>query len=222
MSALALDLSAGVLRDVLSGYDWCEIMPCLRFAPRWPDSSTNPLYWQEGWRKKNPRQGAVMLLFVPRDGNLNILLTERHADLKHHAGELAFPGGRVELDDATLQAAALRETHEEIGLPASAIEVWGRLDGLYVPPSNFLVAPFTGLVLDPSLIRMHPDEVNAIVELPLRHLFDASGVGHTIDDQGRGIDYYAWQRHQIWGATARMLNNLCEALGQPCDASHLS
>src|SRR5437879_308365 len=117
MPALALDLSVSALRDRLSGYEWREIMSCLRFAPRWPDSSTNPLYWQDGWRKKNPRQGAVMLLFVPRDNGLNVVLTERHAELKHHPGELSLPGGRVEPDDVSLQDAALRETREEIGLP---------------------------------------------------------------------------------------------------------
>jgi 8-oxo-dGTP pyrophosphatase MutT (NUDIX family) len=214
----ALDVQS--LKGRLSGYEWREIMSCLRFAPRWPDGSTNRLYDRDRWRERNPRIGAVMLLLVPREEGLNVLLTERHASLKDHAGELALPGGRVEPDDASLQAAALRETFEEVGLAAEAIEVWGRLDGVYVPPSNFLVSPFTGLVRDPSGLRADLSEVNAIVELPLTRLFDPDAVGRMQDPTGRDVDYYGWQEHRVWGATARILNNLCEALGQPCEAWH--
>jgi 8-oxo-dGTP pyrophosphatase MutT (NUDIX family) len=215
------DLDVASLRARLSGYESREILSCLRFAPRWPDKSTNRLYQQEAWRKKNPRSGAVMLLFVPRAAGLHVLLTERHADLKDHAGELSLPGGRVEPDDASLQAAALRETAEEVGLPAEAVEVWGRLDGVYVPPSNFLVSPFTGLVLDASALRAQPEEVRTMVEIPLPTLFDVQAVGRMKDHMERDIDYYGWQEHRVWGATARILNNLCEALGQPCEPSHL-
>jgi 8-oxo-dGTP pyrophosphatase MutT (NUDIX family) len=215
------DLDVATLKARLSGYEWRETMSCLRFAPRWPDGSTNRLYRKEAWRQRNPRFGAVMLLLVRREDGLQVLLTERHASLKNHAGELSLPGGRVEPDDASLQAAALRETMEEVGLPPEAIEVWGRLDGVYVPPSNFLVAPFTGLVLDPSGLRPRDEEVHAIVEVPLARLFEPDAVGHMKDPTGRDVDYYGWQQHRVWGATARILNNLCEALGERCEPSHL-
>lgn len=216
-----MELDVPALRGRLSGYEWRELVSCLRFAPRWPDNSTNPLYWNDAWRKRNPRSGAVLLLFVPRPDGLRVLLTERHAGLKDHAGELSLPGGHVEPDDVSLQAAALRETAEEVGLPSEAIEVWGRLDGVYVPPSNFLVSPFTGLLLDPTAMQPHADEVHAVVELPLERLFDPTAVGHMTDANGRDLPYYGWQQHRVWGATARILNNLCEALGQPCEPSHL-
>src|SRR5689334_13684168 len=112
------DLDLASMRARLSGYEWREMMACLRFAPRWPDGSTNRLYADDAWRKRNPRTGAVMLLFVPRPEGLTVLLTERHAHLKDHAGELSLPGGSVEPDDANLQATALRETEEEVGLPS--------------------------------------------------------------------------------------------------------
>ena len=214
------ELDVGQLKARLLGYQWREIMSCLRFAPRWPDGSTNRLYQRERWRERQPRSGAVMLLLVPRHEGLRVLLTERHASLKDHAGELSLPGGRVEPDDASLQAAALRETFEEVGLPAEAIEVWGRLDGVYVPPSNFLVAPFAGLVLDPSRLLPRDEEVTAIVEVPLARLFEAESVGRMKDPTDRDVAYYGWQQHRVWGATARILNNLCEALGQSCDPSH--
>jgi 8-oxo-dGTP pyrophosphatase MutT (NUDIX family) len=206
------------LRHVLRAYDAREQMACLHFAPRRVDGTLNPAMFD--WHGRNPRVGAVAVLLVERADGWRLLLTERHADLRNHGGEIAFPGGRVEAGER-LDQAALRETNEEIGLPASAIELWGRLDGVYVPPSNFLVRPFTGLVRDATGLRRDPSEVEAIIELPLERIFDPAAVGHRQDeDRARDYDFVEWQGHEIWGATARILNNLAEALGQPCQ--HLS
>lgn len=214
-----IDLSLGRLRAVLSAYQAREQMACLRFAPRPIDRPLTPAMMD--WHGRNPRFGAVMVLALPRPDGVRLLLTQRHADLRQHAGEIAFPGGRIEAGESAREA-ALRETHEEIGLPASAIELWGQLDGLYVPPSNFLVTPFTGMVLDASAMRRDPREVEAIIELPLKRLFQPEAVRHH-KDQTRGYSYEVveWQGNVVWGATARILNNLAEALGQPCEAWHL-
>ncbi|MBV8084245.1 MAG: CoA pyrophosphatase [Chloroflexi bacterium] len=207
------------MRRVLRAYDAREQMACLHFAPRRVDGTLNPAMFD--WRGRNPRIGAVAILVVEREDGLRLILTERHAELRDHAGEIAFPGGRVEAGEG-LERAALRETCEEIGLPADTIELWGRLDGVYVPPSNFLVTPFTGVVLDASALRRDPAEVEAIIELPLERIFDPAAVGHRHDEKrARDYDFVEWDGHEIWGATARMLNNLAEALGQPCQASHL-
>ncbi|MBV9119245.1 MAG: CoA pyrophosphatase [Chloroflexi bacterium] len=192
----------------------------MRFAPRWPGGGTNPAY--QNWRERNPRQGAVMLLIVPRESGPAVLLTERHRDLKHHGGELSLPGGSVDPADHDLCETALRETFEEIGIPRQAIELWGQLDGVYVPPSNFLVTPFTGQLLDASALRAHDPEVRAILEVPLATLLDPNAAKQQTDTEGRLIEYYDWNGLQVWGATARILNNLCEALGQPCPPEHLN
>ncbi len=191
----------------------------MKFAPRFPGGGHNPLY--ADWQKRNPRLGAVLALFLQREDGLHILLTERHARLRQHAGEISLPGGRSGPEDCSPEATALRETWEEVGLAPEDVEVWGRLDGVYVPPSNFLVLPFVGRVLQAERLSPNDPEVQAIIELPFATLFDGQATGSFIDDGGRLIEYYGYGPYRVWGATARILNNLAEAVGQPCEDSHL-
>ncbi|MDE3076670.1 MAG: CoA pyrophosphatase [Chloroflexota bacterium] len=195
------------------------MLTCLRFAPAPPPSGS-------AWTRReltHPPAGAVesavLLPLVVSGAEVRLLLTERGSGLRYHAGELSLPGGRVEAADASWQDAALRETGEELGLPRDAVEVLGRLDGLYVPPSNFWIVPFVGLVLDPAAVRPSPREVQSVVEAPLSCLFDPSFVGSERVG-GRMVDCYRWEGHRIWGATARILNNLAEVMGLPCEDWH--
>jgi 8-oxo-dGTP pyrophosphatase MutT (NUDIX family) len=160
------------------------------------------------------RAAAVLVPLVDRPGGLTILLTQRTAHLSHHAGQIAFPGGRVEDADADEIATALRETEEEIGLTGRYIETVGRLDR-YVTRTGFTVIPVVALIHPPFTLTLAPDEVADAFEVPLSFILDPA------NRQQEGAEFQGIMRHfyvfrygerNIWGATAGMLVNLAETL----------
>lgn len=163
-----------------------------------------------------PTRAAVLIPLVDRGEELTVLLTHRASDLKHHAGQISFPGGRLEPGDSDAVAAALRETEEEIGLHRDFIEVIGRLPD-HVVISGYRVTPIVGLVRPGFELVLDPTEVSGTFEAPLRHLFDpATHVRrlHRIGDQELEVLDLPWGGHNIWGATAGMLLTLMEVLGR--------
>ncbi len=162
---------------------------------------------------------AVLVPLVEREGGFTVLLTQRTADLKSHAGQISFPGGRLEPEDADAAAGALRETYEEIGLSAGHIEVLGTLDA-YSTVTNFEVTPVVAVVTPPFDLKPDPVEVADIFEVPLAFFLDP--VNHQRhsrelgEENGRKIlrAFYAipYGERYIWGATAGMLINLYEVL----------
>ncbi len=153
------------------------------------------------------KAAAVLLPIVARPDQLTVLFTRRTAHLRAHSGQISFPGGRIEEGDASEQAAALRETHEEIGIAAPSIEVIGRLAD-YHTRTGFRVTPVVGLVAVPFALRVDAHEVDEVFEVPLSFLLDpANHQKHSREFQGRQVQYYAipYQDHYIWGATAGML-----------------
>jgi len=158
---------------------------------------------------------AVLIPLVDRDGGLTVLLTRRTAHLDHHAGQISFPGGRIEASDADPVAAALRETREEIGLDPGRIEVLGRIDG-YVTISNFAVVPVVAIVHPPFDLKPDPFEVDEVFEVPLAFVLDPANHQRHFREgaDGKRRHFYAlpYGSHYIWGATAAMLVNLAEAL----------
>jgi 8-oxo-dGTP pyrophosphatase MutT (NUDIX family) len=157
---------------------------------------------------------AVLVGIVDQPSGLTVLLTQRTAHLSDHAGQIAFPGGRLEPDDADAIAAALREAEEEVGLPASHVEVIGRLD-TYVTGTGFEVTPVVGFIRTPYPARPDPFEVAEIFEVPLDFLIDPKNLERGIREwRGTTRSYYAlpYQQRYIWGATAGMLVNLAEVL----------
>ncbi len=157
---------------------------------------------------------AVLLPLVDRPGGLTVLLTQRTDHLNSHAGQISFPGGRVEPDDASHQAAALRETEEEIGLTADRIEIIGQLDH-YVVRSGYRVTPVVGFVNPPFEVRADPFEVAEVFEVPLRFILDRKN--HETDTRihdGVERSFYVlpYEDRYIWGATAGMLVNLTDVL----------
>lgn len=162
------------------------------------------------------RLGGVLLLLYCRDHELHLILTRRRDDLDSHAGQISFPGGRHE-DPETLEMTALRETHEEVGVAPTQVEVVGALAPLYIPPSDFEVHPFVAWSLEGQRPSFHADprEVAEILEVPLSHLLDpATRVEEPWDFRGHAIHvpYYAVDHHKVWGATAMMLSEFLERL----------
>lgn len=159
-----------------------------------------------------PRPAAVLMPIVLRADGPTLLFTQRTADLKDHAGQISFPGGRTELSDVSPVDTALRETEEEIGLARSHVEVIGSLPE-YFTGTGYRVTPVAGLIRPPFEVVPDPREVAEIFEVPLAFLMD--GLNHqrrTVElpgDVGRRTFYtMPYQRFFIWGATAGMLRNL--------------
>jgi 8-oxo-dGTP pyrophosphatase MutT (NUDIX family) len=142
-----------------------------------------------------------------------VVLTRRRADLRRHAGEISFPGGRQDPGDATLIDTALREAEEEIGLPRRDVHVLGELPSTSTFATNYLIQPFVGQIAASQRWRLSPREVDAVLELPATALRE----GRTRTRlQRRGFtfetDAYIVGEHVIWGATARILEHLLERL----------
>ena len=157
---------------------------------------------------------AVLVPLVMRPQELTVLLTQRTAHLAAHAGQISFPGGSIEPDDADSIDAALRETEEEVGLPRDHVEVIGRLD-TYVTSTGFEVTPVVGLVRAPYPTRPDPFEVAEVFEVPLSFIVDPGNhQRHSREFKGRVRTFFVlpYENRYIWGATAGMLVNLAEVL----------
>jgi 8-oxo-dGTP pyrophosphatase MutT (NUDIX family) len=179
-----------------------------------PDPEPNDLHMialKEGTRVT---EAAVLVPLVNRPGQVHLLLTQRTAHLDDHAGQISFPGGRVESADASREETALRETEEETGLPRSAVAVLGRLPN-YEIPSGFRITPIVGWIEPPFELKPDPFEVAGVFEAPLEHFLDAARYQRReFQFRGRHRHYLAipFEGHYIWGATAGMLYSLCRLL----------
>ena len=161
-----------------------------------------------------PLTAAAVLVPLVYGAEPGVLLTLRASHLKDHAGQVAFPGGRVEPDDASAEAAALREAQEEIGLPPGQVELAGRLPD-YVTGTAYRITPVLGLL--PSGLALSPceDEVAAIFTLPLSTLLDpAAPQRRRAEWRGRQREFWVWPHpeHYVWGATAAILVHLAHRL----------
>lgn len=161
-----------------------------------------------------PVPAAVLIPIVRRPTGLTVLLTQRTAHLRDHAGQVSFPGGRCEPDDPTPQATALRESREEVGIEPEQVEILATLPD-YFTGTGFRVTPVVGLVTPPLNLRLDDFEVAEVFEPPLEFLLDpASYRRHQIERAGVLHSYWAvpWRGYFIWGATAGMLVGLRECL----------
>ena len=157
---------------------------------------------------------AVLVAAIDRP-RPTLLLTRRTAHLRHHAGQVAFPGGRIDPEDDGPVAAALREAQEEVGLDPARVEVVGATD-LYETGTGYSITPVLAVIPPGLALVPNPGEVAALFEVSLDHVLDpANHQRRTGEWQGRERRFYviAADGHEIWGATAAMLVNLSRRLG---------
>jgi 8-oxo-dGTP pyrophosphatase MutT (NUDIX family) len=143
----------------------------------------------------------------------HVVMTRRRADLRRHAGEISFPGGRQDPDDVDLSDTALREAEEEIGLSRDVVRVLGELPAISTFVTNYLIHPFVGMIPTGSRWQASPTEVDAVLEFPLSELSE-SRTRTRLERRGISFetDAYIVGDHLIWGATARILQDLLERL----------
>ncbi len=181
-----------------------------------PPPWTQPIY-EPPFSSRPPAPASVLLGIVMRD-EPTVLLTLRTAHLSSHSGQIAFPGGRQDAQDADEVAAALREAEEEVGLHPSHVSVLGRLP-LYITGTGFKVTPVVALISPDMRLQANPHEVADVFEVPLLHLMNpANHQRHALQWQGVQREWYAMPydspeaRRVIWGATAGILRNFYEFL----------
>ena len=160
------------------------------------------------------RPAAVLVPLIAHPGGMAVLLTQRTAHLSAHAGQISFPGGKIEADDSDPLAAALRETDEEIGLDRQSVEPLGYLD-LYMTTLGYRIVPVIARVKPGFKLKLNTSEVDGTFEVPLAFLMDQNNVQrHARDWQGMTRHYYAitFGERYIWGVTAGILRNLHERI----------
>lgn len=160
-----------------------------------------------------PVYAAVLVPITDRD-EPGVILTERSSALRQHAGQIAFPGGRVDCGDADSAAAALREAEEELGIPATQVKVIGAADR-YRTITGYEITPVLGVVPPDLPLIPNPGEVADWFEMPLTALLDPSAhVTNSLEYQGQNRQFYEifWEGRRIWGATAAIVVNLSRRL----------
>lgn len=158
-----------------------------------------------------PREAGVLALIITKPDGLHVVLTRRTDTLRGHSGQISFPGGRRDPDDASFTATALRETCEEIGICDDSIEILGTLSPFYIPPSNFNVYPSVGAVDYDPVFFPNEYEVAEVFTFPLRDLLDPTfkhDEFRTFNGFRFKAPYYLVNGHKVWGATAVMLSEL--------------
>jgi 8-oxo-dGTP pyrophosphatase MutT (NUDIX family) len=158
------------------------------------------------------KNSSVLLLLFKENDELKVLLIKRPAHMKHHAGQVALPGGRIEANETAVET-ALRETYEEIGVPANKIEIIGKLSGFYVEVSQFQIWPVVGWLKSKPVLRINPDEVDKIISFPIAKFkppFDEITI-ETLTGKLEvpGVKY---SKEIIWGATAMILSEFYDVL----------
>ena len=173
-------------------------------------------YSKEIIEAKKPKKSAVLVMFYPnKNGETCFLLTLRSHYKGVHSAQISFPGGKFENEDGTLRTTALREANEEVGILEKDIEIVKQMTDVYIPPSNFLVRPFLGVLnYEPRFIKNH--EVAEIINVPLANFLDKSAISTTVLNTSYAKDIavpcFKLNGYIVWGATAMILSEIKELL----------
>ena len=203
-------LTAELLRERLAGTALHDDPLNVTMPPgseRWPRSVREQL-------SATLKPAGVLIPVMQRAASLSVLLTQRSAELKHHAGQVSFPGGRMEDHDADVRAAALRETHEEVGIEPEHITIIGFL-GAMPTITGYAVTPVVGLVSDTAQLEIDHTEVEYTFEVPLDFVLDEANA-QRVEREFHGRRFrmveFHYEDQRIWGATAQMLITLRELI----------
>jgi 8-oxo-dGTP pyrophosphatase MutT (NUDIX family) len=165
---------------------------------------------------KKPKIAAVMMLFYPKNGITHLVLIVRNSYKGVHSAQIAFPGGKYEVQDEIFENTALRETHEEVGIHPDSMEIIKTFTPMYIPPSDFMVHPFLGISKEEIVFIPDPTEVANIIELPLTVFLSDAIVTDAKLTTSYADDIYVpafkIKEHIVWGATAMMLSELKDVL----------
>lgn len=162
--------------------------------------------------KNNPREAAVLMLLYPKNNETHLVLIVRNSYPGVHSSQIAFPGGKVEIEDENLEQTALREAYEEVGVNPKSVEIIKPFSQVYIPPSNFLVSPFMGIADEEVKFTANPDEVKHVLEFPLSSFLDEKSIIQVkmTTSYATNIQVPAFQveKYIVWGATAMMMSEL--------------
>jgi 8-oxo-dGTP pyrophosphatase MutT (NUDIX family) len=165
----------------------------------------------EALRQGAARAAALVLIYPDgANGDAHVALTARAGDLRHHAGQVSFPGGRID-DGESVEAAALREAREELAVPSDGLAILGRLTPLYIPPSGFLLYPVVAAADIRPDFQANAAEVAALLEVPVAVLLDPrrrSSALREVRGAWLEVPFFAVAGHEVWGATAMILAEL--------------
>jgi 8-oxo-dGTP pyrophosphatase MutT (NUDIX family) len=164
------------------------------------------------------RHAAVLIPLFQDGDDYKIVFTQRTQTVEAHKGQISFPGGRIDEKDRSLLETALREAYEEVGIRQKDVTVLGRIDDMRTVASNYIVHPFVGLIPSSYSFVISKDEVERLITVPFRAFFE-SGTVMPVNYEGRVYDglAYTYDGEVIWGATARIMNNLVSIVKEKMD-----
>ena len=171
---------------------------------------------EENYIDKNPRKAAVLMLFYPKNEVTHLALIVRNSYPGVHSSQIGFPGGKVEESDVDLMETALRETHEEVGIHPEKIRIIKPFSEIYIPPSNFLVAPFMGVSHEELTFVPDLDEVKRVLEFSIVDFLDDNTITNVKMSTSYATDIevpaFIVDKYVVWGATAMMMSELKETI----------